>query len=82
MATGITEGAIRKLIHDALAVQADINRTELAALAARLPTSPASAAHTTPASPTHSSTRSTVPRTRLLMGSPSVLYNGLGGTST
>ena len=65
-----------------MAAQADFHRTELAALAARLQNSPASAVPTLPASPTNSSTRSTVPRTRLNMGSPSVLYNGLGGTST
>ena len=50
--------------------------------AARFQNSSASAAPTTPTSPTGSSTRSTVPRTRLNMGSPSLVYNGLGGTST
>ena len=37
--------------------------------------------HTPPASP-NSSTRSTIPKICLNMGSPSILYNGLGGTST
>ena len=82
MATGITEEAIQILIQDALAAQADNHRTELAALAARFQNSSASAVPTTPASPTASSTRSTVPRTHLNMGSPSLVYNGLGGTST
>ena len=81
MTTGITEDVIQKLIQDALAAQADTHRTELAALAARFQNFSASAAPTTPASPTASSTRSTVPRTRLNMGSPSLVYNGLGGTS-
>jgi len=76
MATGITEEVIQKFIQDASAAQAATHRTELAALTA--PTT----APTTPASPTASSTRSTVPRTRLNMGSPSLVYNGLGGTST
>ena len=79
---GISEEAIQKLIQDALAAQADTHRTELAALAARFQNSSASAAPTTLASPIASSTRSTVPRTRLNMGSPSLVYNGLGGTST
>jgi len=54
----------------------------LAAQAAHYQTS--SAVPSSPASPLNSSTRSTVPRgIRLNMGSPSsVLYNGLGGTST
>ena len=86
MATGITEEAIQILIQDALAAQADNHRTELAALAARFQNSSAFAVPTTPASPTASptasSTRSTVPRTHLNMGSPSLVYNGLGGTST
>ena len=54
-------------------------------LAARFQNSSASAsaAPTTPAaSPTASSTRSTVPRNRLNMGSSSLVYNRLGGTST
>ena len=82
MATGITEEDIQKLIQDALAAQAYIHRTELPALAARFQNSSASAAPTTPAYPAATSTRSTVPRTRLNMGSPSLIYNGLGGTST
>ena len=69
------------MIQAALTAQAEAHRKELAAQAARFQTS--SAVPTPPASPTNSSTRSTVPRTRLNMGSPSsVLYNGLGGTST
>ena len=65
-----------------MAAQADTHRTELAALAARFQKFSTSAAPTTPASQTASSTRSTVPRIRLNMGSPSLVYNGLGGTST
>ena len=82
MATGITAEAIQQMIQEALAAQAEVHRKELAAQAAHFQTS--SAVPTTPASPTTSSTRSTVPRgTCLNMGSPSsVLYNGLGGTST
>ena len=70
------------ILEEALAAQAEAHRKELAAQAARFQTS--SAVPTPPVSPTNSSTRSTVPRgTRLNMGSPSsVLYNGLGGTST
>ena len=88
MATaGITEEAIQKLIQDAvaaaLAVQAATHRQDMDAQAARLQRSASSAAHTTPvASPTASSTRSTVPRTRLNMSSPSLVFNALGGTST
>jgi len=83
MATGITEEAIlQKSIQDALVAQADTHRTELATLAARFQNSSASAVPTPPAYPTASSTRSKVPRTRLHMGSPSLVYNGLGGTST
>ena len=82
MATGITAEAIQQMIQEALAAQAEAHRKELAAQAAHFQTS--SAVPTPPSSPTNSSTRSTVPRgIRLNMGSPSsVLYNGLGGTST
>ena len=82
MATGITAEAIQQMIQEALDAQAEVHRKELAAQAAHFQTS--SAVPTPPASPTNPSTRSTVPRgTRLNMGSPSsVLYNGLGGTST
>ena len=67
-----------------LAVQAAATyRQDMDAQAARLQRSASSAAHTTPvASPTVSSTRSTVPRTRLNMSSPSLVVNALGGTST
>jgi len=87
MATGITAEAINQMIQEALATQAEAHNKELAEKlaeqAARFRTSSASAAHTTPvASPTVSSTRSTVPRTRLNMSSPSLVFNGLGGTST
>ena len=88
MATGITAEAINQMIQEALATQAEAHNKELAAKlaeqAARVRTSSASsAAHTTPvASPTASSTRSTVPRTRLNMSSPSLVFNALGGTST
>ena len=80
MATGITAEAIQKLIQDESAAQAEVHRTELAALAAHLQNSPASPVRTPPASP-RSSTRSTVKRTTLNMGS-SLVYNGLRGTST
>ena len=76
------------MIQEALATQAEAHNKELAEKlaeqAARFRTSSASAAHTTPVacSPTVSSTRSTVPRTRLNMSSPSLVFNGLGGTST
>ena len=87
MATGITAEAINQMIQEALATQAEAHNKELAEKlaeqAARFRSSSASAAHTTPvASPTASSTRSTVPRTRLNMSSPSLVFNGLGGTST
>ena len=80
---------IMMIIHGALAAAQPsrptfiASRTELAALAARsLQTPPASAVPTSPASPTNSSTRLTVPRTRLIMGSPSVFYNGLFSTTS
>ena len=78
MDTGITAEAIQQMIQDALAAQAETHRKELAAQAAHFRTS--SAVPSPPASPTNSSTRSTVPRTRLSMGSPSLVFNGLGGT--
>ena len=81
MATGITAEAIQQMIQDALAAQAEIHRKELAALVARLQNS--SAVPTPPASPTNSSDRSSVKKgTRLNMGSPSLVFNDLGGTST
>jgi hypothetical protein len=70
------------MIQDALAAQAVIHRKELATQAARFQQASSSAVPTPPASPTISSTRSTVPRARLNMGSPSLVFNGLGGTST
>ena len=79
MATGsITAEAINQMIQEALATQAEAHKKELAEKlaeqAARFRTSSASAAHTTPvASPTVSSTRLTVPRTRLYMTSPSLV---------
>ena len=58
-----------------------IHRTESAALAAHLQNSPASAVrNTTPPVSPRSSTRSTVKRITLNIGS-SVVYNRLGGTS-
>ena len=80
MATGVTAEAIQNMIQDALATQAEVHRTELAALAAHFQNSPALAVRTPPASP-RSSTRSTAKRTTLDMSS-SLVYNGLGGTST
>ncbi len=66
----------------ALAAQAATHRQDMDAQAARLQRPSSSAAPSSPASSTASSTRSTVPRTRLNMSSPSLVYNGLGGTST
>ena len=80
MATGVTAEAIQLMIQEALAAQAEVHRKELATQAARFQTS--SAVPTPPASPTNSSTRSTVKGTRLNMGPPSLVFNGLGGTST
>ena len=80
MDTGITAEAIQQMIQDALAAQAEIHRKDLAAQAAHFRNS--SAVPTPPASPTNSSTRSTVKGTRLNLGSPSLVFNGLGGTST
>ena len=85
MATGITAEAIQQMIQHALDTQAEAHKKDLAdqltAQAARFKAS-SSAAHATPVASPHSSTRSTVPRTRLNMGSPSLVFNGLGGTST
>ena len=82
MATEITAEAIQLMIQDALAAQAVIHRNELATQAARFQQASSAVVPTPPASPTNSSTRSTVPRARLNMGSPSLVFNGLGGTST
>ena len=87
MATaGITEEAIQQMIQDAvvaaLASQAATHRQDMDAQAARLQCPSSSAAPSSPASSAASSTRSTVPRTRLNMSSPSLVYYGLGGTST
>ena len=81
MAGEITAEAIQLMIQNALAAQAIIHRDELASQAARFQQA-SSAVPSPPASPTNSSTRSTVPRTRLSMGSPSLTFNNLGGTST
>ena len=93
MATGITaEYIIQTMIQEALVAQAEVHRKEsadrerllLAGFEVRLQLEHSSSAtatvRTPPASP-NSSTRSTVKRTTLDMGS-SVVYNGLGGTST
>jgi len=87
MASGFTEEAIKILIQQALTAQAEIHRKELAEqtrvsdeIVARLQRSSSSAVRTPPLSP--SSTRTTVPRARLDMGSPQIVYNELGGTST
>ena len=79
---------IQHMIQTALAAQVEVYKKEsadreriiLADFAVRL--QHATAVTTTPPASPNSSTRSTVPRTCLNMGSPSVLYNGLGGTST
>ena len=88
MATGITAEDIQTMIQEALAAQAEVHRREsadrerllLAGFEVRLQHSSDSAVHTPPASP-NSSTRSTLKRTTLDMDS-SVVYTGLGGTST
>ena len=56
MATGVTAEAIQNMIQDALATQAEVHRTELAALAAHLQNSPASAVRNTTASSSFLST--------------------------
>ena len=87
MASGFTEEAIKILIQQALTAQAEIHRKELAEqtrvsaeIVARLQRSSSSAVRTPPLSPSSKST--TVPRARLDMGSPQIVYNELGGTST
>ena len=88
MANEINAERIQQMIQTALAAQAGIYNKEsadrerilLADFEVRL--QHATAVNTTPPASPNSSTLSAVPRTRLNMGSPSVLYNGLGGTST
>ena len=91
MANEINAERIQLMIQTALAAQvevyakesADRERILLADFEVRLPQHDTAVNHTPPppASP-NSSTRSTIPKICLNMGSPSILYNGLGGTST
>ena len=87
-AAKVTAEQVQEMIQTALAAQATIHQrdsdTREWALITEFETRllKATAINKTPPGSSTSSTRSTVPRTCLNMGSQSVLYNGLGGTST